>query len=101
MVQFLQSMDLTCFSHLRGSVPAWTLNVPAHAQCFDKTFSLCCILANKSSVAYITYSDEYCTSLKMGNKAASFDQLIHYFAKYKKVNMIRYLNSKEQPEDVL
>lgn len=66
MVQFLQSMDLTGFSDLRGSVPAWTLNVPAHAQCYDKTVSLCCILANKSiSDAYTQwqYPDEYPTSL--------------------------------------
>lgn len=41
MVQFLQSMDLTGFSDLRGSVPTWTLNVPAHAQCVLTRQFLC------------------------------------------------------------
>lgn len=48
MVQFLRNMDLTGSSDWRGSVPAWTLNAAAHARCFDKTFSLCPILANRS-----------------------------------------------------
>lgn len=31
---------------------------------------------------------------RWGNQAASFDQLITYFAKYKKANMIKYQNAQ-------
>lgn len=56
-----------------------------------KTFSLCLILANKSvSVAYTQCQnqDEYRSSEKTGNQAASFDQLITYFAKYNKTSEV-------------
>lgn len=92
MVQFRQSMDLTGFSDLRGSLPAWTLNVFAFMLVVLMETLSCLILANKSvSVAYAQcqYPDEYCTSEETGNQAASFDQLITYFGKYNETNMMR------------
>lgn len=96
MVRFLQSTGLTGFSDLRGSVPAWTLNVLAHACCSDKDIFSVSHLANKSFSVACTqcqYPDEYCTCQQTGKQAASFDHLIAYFAKYKKANMIGYQNA--------
>ncbi|TKS68393.1 hypothetical protein D9C73_002455 [Collichthys lucidus] len=64
MVRFLQSTGLTGFSDSRGSVPAWTLNVLAHACCSDKDVFSVSHLANKSFSVACTqcqYPDEYCT----------------------------------------
>lgn len=83
MVQFLQSMDLTGFSDLRGSVSAWTPN--AHAWCFDKEHFLC-VSFWQTTVSVEYTQSSYLYLFEDGSKAVSFDQLIIYFAEIKKCN---------------